>query len=400
MTRTKVNLSLIVNDSPRKASLKKRTIGLLKKVSELSTLCCVEAFVIIYSPYDREPVMWPTRLEVQEILARFQHMPEMERNKKMENQETYLQERVSKLKEQLNKQQMKNEEMKVSNLMHNVCEGNGLDDLNVTDLESLVWFAKEKHKLIVRRLEFCQHASLLLAHPLPLPDPVHDQASALVMDRLAPNLSANNDNHENAPSESSQCEQWFINMMNNINNITSSSKGAKTNHEDGLSSYYQPFAVSSNSGNQLRFVGPRNNNSYFVGSSGAKNTMGLHPFGDFRDPKSTCGIDMSILLPSPPLPPHFGGSSSINDFFVGMRPHREGFIAPQGNRESDMTMALSSSHFEGRGSGSDIALSLQPYDNVEVGGNVITGDMGSSFELFRGNIATSDVGLPYDITKQ
>ncbi|TXG57942.1 hypothetical protein EZV62_015771 [Acer yangbiense] len=243
MTRKKVNLSLIANDSARKASLKKRI-----------------------SPDDRQPVMWPTRLEVQEIVARFHNMLEMEQNKKMENQETYLQERVS----------------------------NGLDDLNVIDIESLVWFAKEKCKIIDRRLEFCQHASLLLSNPLPLPDLAHDQASALVPDQLAPNLSANNDHRENDPSESSQCEQCFINMMNNINNIASSSKRAKTNHLAGLSSYYQQFATSSNSGNQLWL----------------------------------------------------------------------------------------------------------PYGNIEIGGNVISGDMGSPFEMFRGNIAASDVGLRYDIPKQ
>ncbi|KAK3227237.1 hypothetical protein Dsin_007099 [Dipteronia sinensis] len=405
MTRKKVNLSLIVNNNARKASLKKRTVGLLKKVSELSTLCGVKSFVIIYSPDDRQPVMWPTRPEVQEILARFHNMPEMERNKKMENQETYLQKRVKKLQEQFNQQQKKNIEMEVSNLMHIVYEGNGLDDLNVTDLRSLVRFADEKRKLIERRLEFCKQTSIslgsLLFSPPPHLAPTPDQAPMFVPNQMAPNLDeSNHDHHMRAPPESSQCEQWFFDMMNNIDNSAGSSKKAKLNHMVGLNAYYQPFVASSNSGNQLRLMGPENYNSYFGGSSGAETTMSMHPYRDFRSSISTSGTDMPILLSSLPMPLHFGGINNINDFSLGMGPRHGGFIAPQGNRESDMNIALPSSQFEGSSSGSDIALSLQPYGNVEIGGSVTSCDMGLPSELFRSNIDASDVGLRYDIAKQ
>ncbi|KAJ6749931.1 hypothetical protein OIU85_000547 [Salix viminalis] len=61
MARKKVKLMWIVNDAARKASLKKRRDGLLKKVSELTILCGIEAFVIIYCPDDPEPAIWPSR---------------------------------------------------------------------------------------------------------------------------------------------------------------------------------------------------------------------------------------------------------------------------------------------------------------------------------------------------
>ncbi|KAK2651298.1 hypothetical protein Ddye_018787 [Dipteronia dyeriana] len=407
MTRKKVNLSLIVNDSARKASLKKRTAGLLKKVSELSTLCGVKTFVIIYSPDDRQPVMWPTRPEVQEILARFYNMPEIERNKKMENQETYLQKKVKKLQEQFIQLQKKNKEMEVSNIMHIVYEGNGIDDLNLTDLRSLVLFADEKRKIIERRLEFCKQTSISLGSPLfAHPPPLHlaatpNQAPMFVPNQMAHNLDEpNHDHHEKAPPESSQCEQWFIDMMNNTDNSAGNSKKAKLNHVVGLNAYYQPFAASSNNGNQLRVMGPENYNSYFGGSSGAETTMSLHPHRDFRSSITTRDTDMPILLSSPPMPLHFGGSNNVNDFSLGLGPRHGGFIAHQGYRESDMNMALPSSHFEGNSSGSDIALSLQPFGNVEIGGSVTSGDMGLPSELFRGNNDTSDVGLRYDIAKQ
>ncbi|KAK2651295.1 hypothetical protein Ddye_018784 [Dipteronia dyeriana] len=352
MTRKKVNLSWIVKDSDRKASLKKRTAGLLKKVSELSTLCGVKALVIIYSPDDRQPVMWPTRPEVQEILTRFNNMPEIERTKKMENQETYLKERVNKLEEQFDKQQKKNMELKVSNLMHNVYEGNCLD---VTDLESLVRFVNEKLTIIKMKLELRQQVSLSFDSLLTAPSSsspfalAPDQAPGLVSDRIAPCFGESDYyHHENAPLETSQCEQWFIDMMNETDNIAGCSKRAKTNHTTGLSAYNQPIAASSN--------------------SGAETTLGLHPYGDSRGL-----MDMPIL--SLPLPFHFGGRSGENDFSMGIRPHHRGLTTPQGNTESDPTMALPSSHSECSDWGNDIALSLKPLENVEIGGNVTSGDM-------------------------
>ncbi|KAI9152772.1 hypothetical protein LWI28_000958 [Acer negundo] len=361
MTRKKVNLSWIVKHSARKASLKKRTVGLLKKVSELSILCGVEAFVIIYSPNDRQPVMWPTRQEVQEILTRFNNMPEMERTKKMENQETYLKERVSKLEEQFDQEQKKNMELKVSNLMHNVYEGNFLDEMNVTDLESLVQFVNEKHTVIKIKLDLRQQASLsfdlIAPHSSSPLASASDQAPVMVPYQMAPNFNESDyDHHKNASLESSQCEQWFIDMMNNTDNIAGTSKRAKTNHKTGLSACYQPIAASSN--------------------ISVETTPGLHPYGDnLRGLISTSGINMPILLPSSPLPFHFGGKSGENDFSIGLRPFHQGLIAPQGNKESDPTMVFPSSHFEGSDWGNDIALSLKPLENVEIGGNVTGGNM-------------------------
>ena len=85
MTRKKVKLAYISNDSARKATFKKRKKGLMKKVSELSTLCGIEACAIVYSPYDAQPEVWPSPIMVQRVLARFKNMPEMEQSKKMVN---------------------------------------------------------------------------------------------------------------------------------------------------------------------------------------------------------------------------------------------------------------------------------------------------------------------------
>lgn len=86
MARRKVKREYIVNDSARKTTYRKRKKGLIKKVDELSTLCGIEACAIIYSPFEPQPVVWPSPPGVQKALERLKTMPELEQSKKMVNQ--------------------------------------------------------------------------------------------------------------------------------------------------------------------------------------------------------------------------------------------------------------------------------------------------------------------------
>ncbi|MBA0752222.1 hypothetical protein Gogos_001076 [Gossypium gossypioides] len=64
MSRKKIKLAYITNDSARKTTYKKRTKGLVKKVRELTTLFGIEAFAIIYSPdFGSQPEFWKLREE-------------------------------------------------------------------------------------------------------------------------------------------------------------------------------------------------------------------------------------------------------------------------------------------------------------------------------------------------
>ncbi|KAK3218064.1 hypothetical protein Dsin_012034 [Dipteronia sinensis] len=103
MERKKVTLTRIADGSARKASLKKKSCGLMKKVYELTILCGTSASVIIYNPDDKQLMTWPPHTEALKILTRFFSMLEMQQKKKIINQETYLDEKVSKTWEQLKK---------------------------------------------------------------------------------------------------------------------------------------------------------------------------------------------------------------------------------------------------------------------------------------------------------
>ncbi|KAI9198670.1 hypothetical protein LWI28_020221 [Acer negundo] len=408
MTRKKVTLEWIVNDTSRKSSLRNRRIGLLQKVNELSILCDVGASIIIYSPGDRQPMMHPSPSKVQEILARFNNMPEIERNKKKTNQETYLIERVKKVREQIEKHQRKHKEIEFNNLMQYVYHGNGLDELNETDLQNLIYFVEEKRKEIDKRVEYCQRSPLSpssfpVAPPSPPPSPPpafsSDQAEAFVPSQMDPNFGDNigGYNHHNkgkAPIESTEWGQW------STNNIFGSSSSSKIDHMAGLGDFNQQSVQSSISGNQLELVGHGNYKPYFDGFTSVVTTMGLQPFQGFRGLINTVRTNMPMLSPPPSLPPHIRVRSSRSNFSLGLQPRQAGCRDLHGTRESDTTMAIPSSPFERNNSEIDNSLSMQPYGNVETGVNVNGVGMGLPFELFEGNISANEVGFPYNVTKQ
>ncbi|CAA2986714.1 agamous-like MADS-box AGL80 [Olea europaea subsp. europaea] len=126
MTRKKVKLAFITNDSARKATFRKRKKGLMKKLSELSTLCGIDICAIIYSSYESQPEVWPDNRGIHRVLAQFKGMPEMEQSKKMVNQESFIRQRIAKASEQLKKQHKENREKQITPVMYQCLTGVGL----------------------------------------------------------------------------------------------------------------------------------------------------------------------------------------------------------------------------------------------------------------------------------
>ncbi|XP_065854607.1 agamous-like MADS-box protein AGL80 [Euphorbia lathyris] len=151
--RKKVKLAFIENNSARKATFKKRKKGLLKKLSELKTLCDIPAYAIIYSPYDSRPEVWPSEYGVHEVVSHLRRMPEMEQSKKMLNQQSFLRQRINKALEQLRKQKKDNREMEVTQAMFHSLTGQSLIYLNMLDLTDLRWIIDQNLIKIIMRIE-------------------------------------------------------------------------------------------------------------------------------------------------------------------------------------------------------------------------------------------------------
>ncbi|XP_020594644.1 agamous-like MADS-box protein AGL80, partial [Phalaenopsis equestris] len=153
MARKKVKLAWISNDATRRATLKKRRKGLIKKVNELSILCDVRACSIIYAPNEPQPEAWPSPQEATRMLSRFRAMPEMERCKKMMNQDSFLRQRVSKLHDQLCRQDRVIRELESAALLRECVAGASIDNLRIEELAALAWILEDKTKGIQDRID-------------------------------------------------------------------------------------------------------------------------------------------------------------------------------------------------------------------------------------------------------
>ncbi|ESQ49471.1 hypothetical protein EUTSA_v10021183mg [Eutrema salsugineum] len=132
MTRKKLNLAYITNDSMRKATFNKRKRGFVKKIHELSVLCGIEACAVIYSPFSSGPEVWPSNSGVKEVVEKFVMLPEIEQEKKMVDHEGFLRQSINKTMENNDKKTKENKERMMKEVMFEFLGGQG-DMLSLTD---------------------------------------------------------------------------------------------------------------------------------------------------------------------------------------------------------------------------------------------------------------------------
>ncbi|ONK57462.1 uncharacterized protein A4U43_C09F760 [Asparagus officinalis] len=153
MARKKVTLAWIANDATRRATLKKRRRGLLKKVSELSVLCDVPACVVVYGPDEAQPEVWPNDAQAREVLVQYKSMPESEQCKKRVDQSGYLNQQLFKIQEQVRKQQRENWELEMNIKLHEAIAGKcNLMDVGVEDAAVLARLIEEKMKTVKEKM--------------------------------------------------------------------------------------------------------------------------------------------------------------------------------------------------------------------------------------------------------
>jgi hypothetical protein len=146
MTRKKVRLAFISDDSARKATYKKRKKGIIKKVSELTILCGIPACAIISNPFDSKTEVWPDLAGAKQIIERYQNSSVINGAKNV-NQESFLLQRITKAREQLKKLKHDNHEKEMTIRMIEYMKNKQLpNDLSVSDL-------KEFEKLIEKNLK-------------------------------------------------------------------------------------------------------------------------------------------------------------------------------------------------------------------------------------------------------
>ena len=120
MARRKVNLQWISNNATRRATYKRRSQGLEKKASELTTLCGIKLCVVMYGQGEAQPKVWPSDEEAKELLMKFNNTLDVSSLKKTKNQEEFLHSRSLKLHEQVSKLDHENRERETLDLLHDI----------------------------------------------------------------------------------------------------------------------------------------------------------------------------------------------------------------------------------------------------------------------------------------
>lgn len=207
MARKKVNLQWIANDSTRRATFKKRRMGLMKKVSELATLCGAKACVVVYGEGEAQPEVWPSVPDAKRILNRFKAMPELSSLKRMHNQEDFLRSRISKLHDQVCKSYRENRDRDTSYLLHEtmVRHRPGFVGVTVEELSNLCWMVERKIKIVKERLQ-----QLVVRQGAPLEPPLPSVRSS--SQPLFPHTSTEIYTPEPAeePSPQPQQQEWRL----------------------------------------------------------------------------------------------------------------------------------------------------------------------------------------------
>ncbi|XP_068649129.1 agamous-like MADS-box protein AGL80 [Aristolochia californica] len=148
MAGKKVKLAWILNDSTRRAACRKRTKGLLKKVSELSTLCGVEVAIVAINPDNPDPDTWPSVPDAIRTLEKFKCLPKLDQIKRTMNQEGFFRKQIEKLDQQAKKIANRNQDLHLDTLLYQCLSGKSLDDLNSQDLCDLARMIDAKAKAL------------------------------------------------------------------------------------------------------------------------------------------------------------------------------------------------------------------------------------------------------------
>uniref|UniRef100_A0A0E0KFV3 MADS-box domain-containing protein n=1 Tax=Oryza punctata TaxID=4537 RepID=A0A0E0KFV3_ORYPU len=166
MARNKVKLQRIINDAKRRATFRKRLKGLMKKASELATLCGVDTCLMVYGEGEAQVTeVWPSVSEVTRVLERFKAMPQMEKYKKMTDLEGFVKERIDKLQEQLHKVRRGADESETKLLLIQALDGRqpGLEGITIEQLTSLGSMVDARLKIVNDRLQKLHEQGLLPA---------------------------------------------------------------------------------------------------------------------------------------------------------------------------------------------------------------------------------------------
>ncbi|XP_073119672.1 protein TRANSPARENT TESTA 16-like [Henckelia pumila] len=114
MGRAKLNMELISKEKSRNITFKKRKEGLIRKIREFTTLCAVEACMIIYGPKQdkgsTEPEFWPENMDEMRRIIDIYKAKNKDSGNKSYGLSDFFHDRRKKIEDELSKLRKRNME--------------------------------------------------------------------------------------------------------------------------------------------------------------------------------------------------------------------------------------------------------------------------------------------------
>ncbi|GJN05313.1 hypothetical protein PR202_ga22932 [Eleusine coracana subsp. coracana] len=155
MGRKKVSLQWIANNASRRATFNRRRQGLIKKTSELATLCGVKVCVLVYGEKDVQPEVWPSVQEARDLIASYKATAGLQQWSKKTSHEDFLKKRIAKLQEQVKRSDRESQVRETSILLHEAMAGRrpGLVGVTPEEVLRLREVVERKMKAVQERLQ-------------------------------------------------------------------------------------------------------------------------------------------------------------------------------------------------------------------------------------------------------
>ncbi|KAJ0466182.1 putative transcription factor MADS-type1 family [Helianthus annuus] len=152
MARARVKLARILNESKRRAAVKKRRLALIKSLQALCVLCKVKACMIVCDGLNDQStdnvMVWPSRKEVKTMVAKFNSVSEQKQKKKMVTHEKFLENMLVNEKSKLQALKKKNDQMEIEEILHKLHSAPTSIDLESGKLSQAYFYIEELIKMI------------------------------------------------------------------------------------------------------------------------------------------------------------------------------------------------------------------------------------------------------------
>ncbi|KAF2910185.1 hypothetical protein DAI22_11g082500 [Oryza sativa Japonica Group] len=163
MDQVRCAMAKLTNNTAHKVTLRKRSAGLIKKVTELSILCSVKASIVVYNIDETgDPVLWPSIEEAKDMWSKLMDMPEAVQKKWMQDSKTLLQQQIAKLQKKLDNLKAENYKREITNIISELSAGlrKNLDDLS-PEMVKGVKLEVAKHREAIRNRIVELHAQVV-----------------------------------------------------------------------------------------------------------------------------------------------------------------------------------------------------------------------------------------------